>query len=132
VGEVMLSDDVASEFISLGVLTSTTVGIGSKAVIPDGSTPFTVIVDTGGSGPIYAHDYSLRLPEVQVSVRARLATDARTKALALRNAVGDGWRNVTINGTFYEKITVVQEVMDLQQDGKGRPKFGFNLTSVHE
>lgn len=130
----MMSDDLVVKYITLGLLTSlgTDAMIGSKAVIPKGAGPYTVFVDTGGAGPILAHDYSLRRPEVQVSVRASLASTARAKAVALRDAVGDGWFNVTINGVFYEKIVAVQEVMDLQQDGQGRPKFGFNLTSVHD
>lgn len=130
----MLSDDVISKFISLGLLTQVGVDVtqSSKAVIPDGAGPYTSVIDTGGSGPMLTHDYSLRLPEVQVAVRARMSDVARAKALALRNAVGDGWFNITIDGTFYQCLKVVQEVMDLQQDGRGRPKFGFNLTSVHE
>ena len=130
----MLSEDLVVHFIALGALTAlgSDVMIGAKATIPKGAGPYTVFVDTGGTMSLKTHDYELRRPEVQVSVRASLSSICRAKAQELRNLVGDGWYNVTINGTFYEKIIAVQEVMDLQQDGAGRPKFGFNLTSLHE
>jgi len=130
----MLSDDVFTQYKALGKLSQLGLDAfqSSKAVIPDGFGPYTSLVDVGGAGPTLTHDYSLRWPEVQVLVRARQADTARAKAVALREAVGDGWFNITIGGTFYQKIVAVQEVMDLQQDGKGRPKFGFNLIGFHE
>jgi hypothetical protein len=68
-------------------------------------------------------------PGVQILVRAREASVARAKAKAMHAAL-DGLYNVTINGTKYQRIVAVQDVMDQRVDETGRPRFAFNLESM--
>lgn len=128
---MMFSDDIAVKIIALGYATQVGVDIflTSKAKIPAGAGPYISIVETGGMSSEKTHSSKYPRPEVQVLVRARDASIARTKAKAMHIAL-DGLYNVTINGTVYQRIVAVQDVMDQRVDETGRPRFAFNLESM--
>lgn len=91
--------------------------------------PFTSINDTGGTSAIREHDGKYPRPSLQIVVRASSAVFAKAKAEAI-HALLDGLYNVTINGRFYQSITAVQNVLDMQKDEVGRSRFGFNIDLV--
>jgi hypothetical protein len=128
---MMFSDDISVKIIALGYATQVGVDIflTSKAKIPAGAGPYISIVETGGMGSEKTHSTRYPRPGVQILVRAREASVARAKAKAMHAAL-DGLYNVTINGTKYQRIVAVQDVMDQRVDETGRPRFAFNLESM--
>lgn len=131
-----LANDFVVYAISMGKLTAIhkDVFLSTQAAIPsrpENVGPYTVVVDTGGPAAILSHDARYPRPRIQVAVSAASSTVAKTKALELF-AISCNLHNVTLNGTFYLKITAVQEVMDMQQDPNSRPRWGFNLESEHD
>src|SRR5215471_13633130 len=107
----MLSDDVVYYAIANNLLTAIKkdVFLSASAAIPskpDQVGPYTVVVDTGGAGAVLSHDYRYARPRVQITVSAAASSVAKAKALQLF-ALLCNLHNVTINGTFYLKITAV-------------------------
>lgn len=128
-----LAADVAVDMIAQGLATAikTDLFIGTKAKIPskpENVGPYTMLIETGGTGAVLAHDQRYPQPSLQITVRAASASIARAKAQAL-HARYCNLHNVTLNGTVYERIVAVQEVLDMQEDEVGRPRFGFNINA---
>lgn len=130
----MFADDIAAQIVlaGLGTAVGTDIFLGSKAKIPstpENVGPYISVIDTGGSGALRSHDSKYPRPSLQIVVRAASAVVAKTRAQAIHEAIGDLY-NVTINARFYLEISAVQEVLDMQVDEAGRPRFGFNVNIV--
>lgn len=68
----------------------------AKATIPSGDGPYTLIIATGGLEPDETHDgLEYEQLSAQVSVRAKTASSAWTRALAVWREL-DGKRDVTV------------------------------------
>lgn len=128
------ANDLAAKIISegLGTAINTDIFLGSAAAIPTmraGDTavgPYISIIDTGGVSAVREHDGKYPRPSMQIVVRAASGPIAKAKAEAIHEAIGDLF-NVTIGTRFYLRISAVQEVLDMQKDEAGRPRFGFNV-----
>lgn len=129
-----VANDIAAKIVtvSLGTAIGTDIFLGAAAVIPskpENVGPYISLIDTGGTAAMEAHDQRYPRPSIQVVVRAASSPVAKAKAEALHAALCALY-NVTINSTFYLKIKAVQEVLDMQKDEVGRPRWGFNLQIV--
>lgn len=134
-----LRENVAAKLVSLGLATGigTDIFLGSASAVPSSATavpppgagPYISLIETGGTGALRSHASRYPRQSLQIVVRASSASVARDKALAVFGAVADKF-NVTFGSTFYLEILAVQEVMDMQKDETGRPRFGFNLNSL--
>ncbi len=125
--------DMAVDAVTQGLATAveTDLFIGTKAKIPskpENVGPYTSLIETGGTTAMLAHDQRYAQPSLQIVVRAASASIARAKA-QLWHARYCALFNVTLNGTKYERIVAVQEVLDMQSDEVGRARFGFNVNA---
>lgn len=132
-------DEIAARLVSEGVGTldataASAIFKGSKAVIPSGLGPFISIAETGGTRPMKSQrSPKYQRPSAQIVVRSTSRAVARAKAKAAYDALGSasgGLYNVTLGGTFYVSIEVVQEPFDLGLDSDGRPRIAFNINAV--
>lgn len=121
--------DVAADAAGAGLLAASSIFLGTKAAVPskpENVGPYCILVETGGSGAVLAHDQRYPQPSLQVRICAASATVARAMAGAW-HARYCNLHNVVLNGTKYERVVAVQEVLDLQTDAANRPQFGFNI-----
>lgn len=126
----MFLDEIAARLVAQGVGTiSSSIFLGSKAVIPTGDGPYISLTETGGSGPTFVHNTSgsnTQRPTAQILVRAKSYLVARSKAKEAYLALNGVW-NTTIAGVFYQKITARQEPTDIGLDDENRPMIVFNI-----
>jgi hypothetical protein len=126
-------DEIAARLVSQGVGTtsgtSRNIFTSSQAIIPDGNGPYLTLIETGGSGPTRVHNQTGALtqrPTAQIYVRASTYVAARAMARLAYLAL-DGVFNTTLSGTFYQSVTVRQDITDLQADDLGRARVVFNI-----
>lgn len=123
-------DDLATLLIGAGVgVAGSSLFLGSAAIIPQGSGPYTSVIETGGVAPTRIHNKTsaaTQRPTAQILTRAENYADALSTVRAAYNAL-DGIFNTTINGTFYLKIGAKQEPTDMSEDGSGRTQLVFNV-----
>jgi|SRR5579864_7074201 len=129
----MLSDDLMTLFQNAALVTpGVDAFVGARAKLPDsGDGPFTVLVETPGMAPNYAHTQPQpwrNWLSVQVSVRAQdyeVALALAQKLFALVTTPV----NRTINGVFYLAIRPRQSCpFDMGLDpARNFPKIGFNV-----
>lgn len=126
--------DIAARIVAAGLGSGiqTDIFLGSKAALPSRSEnvgPYISLNDTGGTAAIETHGSRYPRPSLQIVVRAASAPIAKTRAEAI-HAILCSEDNITIGTTFYLRISTVQEVMDMQPDEVGRPRFGFNINCL--
>jgi|SRR5580765_2688397 len=125
-----LLEEVAARLVAQGVGTlSSNIFYGSNAVIPTGDGPYLTLTETGGMAPMRIQNKAsgnIQQPTFQVAVRARTYPVARAMCKAAYDAL-DGVFNLTLSGTFYQKITARQEPTDIGLDGVKRPTVVVNF-----
>jgi hypothetical protein len=123
-------DEVAAKLVAAGVGTlGANIFLGSKAVIPPDDGPYLSLIETGGTGPTRVHNEATahtQRPTAQIVARAKSYSVARAKVKEAYDAL-DGLFNVTLSGTFYQKITARQEPTDIGLDAASRPMIAFNV-----
>ena len=92
-----LEEDIGAIITSLvGGTPNVNLFFGPQANIPPGDGPYTMVVDTGGREVIETQQSDrYERPTVQILVHAKSSSVARTRALAIYDAL-DGKRNVSI------------------------------------
>lgn len=127
------SDEIAEKIIALGLCTAieNDLFVNTKARIPNtGEGPWVSVRETGGTAAMKSHSSQYPQPSVQIMVRARKSSVAKAKARALWSALGN-LHNVTLSGSFYLKVTAVQDVIDMSvEEGTGLARFAFNLNAT--
>lgn len=125
-----LLDEIKDRLVAQGVGTyGSDIFLGSKAAIPSGDGPYLLLTETGGSASLTTHNNTaVSAPTFQVNSRAKRYNDARTKLKLAYDALGGdvGLHNVTLSGTFYQKIKARQQPTDIGLDADTRPMIVFN------
>lgn len=122
-------DEVGARLVAQGVgVLGTTIGLGSKAVIPTTGKFLTIII-TGGSGSeTTQNDTAREFPTAQLKARGATYQEAYTLCKAAYTALGaeKGLYNITLSGVFYVKLKARQGITDtgLEED---RITFTFNI-----
>lgn len=133
--------DIKDRLVAQGVgtygLSSDTITIGSKAVIPPASNPGPLIhlMESGGGGFDRTHNgSSTALPTCQISVRAASYDLAYAKILQAFVAMGgaDGLHNITLSGTFYQSLVPRQNITDIGLDAASRQQFAVNYEAENQ
>lgn len=124
-------EEIEAKLVLDGVgIHGTSIILGRKGVIPAGDGPFMTLIQTGGLGATRIHNHDgahTQRATAQIMVRAKAANVARAMADAAYVSL-DGKFNLTLSGTFYQKIVARQEVEDLgPEEGTGRAMYGFNI-----
>lgn len=126
-----LLDEIAARLTAQGVgAVNSVIFMGSRAVLPSGDGPYVSLIETGGLDPAHTQNgTATERPTVQITTRAKDYPTARTKALAVYNALGgaNGLSNVTLSGTFYLRVKPRQSVTDSGLDESGRLRLVFNI-----
>ena len=85
---------------------------------------------TGGTDPINTHNDLLLpayiRPTAQAMIRAGNAELAMTRAIAARNALYK-IRNTTINGTWYQSVRLLGDLLDSGVDDRQQSRVSFNV-----
>lgn len=123
--------EVKDKLIADGLVTTTNFFIGPKVVIPVGAGPFTLLTETGGSGDeLTQNDLDgYEQPSAQIIVIGDVRSIVRTKAAAIRNSLRKV-RNISLSSVWYRQITADQQPFDFPLDSTGRPRVGFNISSI--
>lgn len=90
-----------------------------------------IIYRTGGQPALHAMGNrapSLEKPTFQVEIRNTSADTAEEQAIAVKDAL-DGLTKTTINGTLYEVIFMVGDILSLGKDTRERTKFTVNFVA---
>lgn len=124
-------DELAAQIVAAG---AGTIGVdlfmSTKAQIPSGPGPYTVLIETGGTTSRRTqNDNSTERPSAQISVRATSYTIARQRAVQVYNAFGgdNGLFNTYVGGTRYVSIIPLQSITDLGLDELSRARVGYNI-----
>lgn len=124
--------EIKDKLIADGLVTATNFFGGPGAVIPAGAGPFTLLIETGGSGNELTQNSLLgyERPSAQITVTASIRSVARAKAVAIRDSL-ISVRNTSLSGVWYRQITADQQVTDFTLDATAaRPRFGFNISAI--
>lgn len=130
----MVLDEVAAYYAAQGVGTvGSNILKGSNAKLPElgsagGAGPFILLTETGGSNPLFVHNYNtphVQRPTVQVLTRGTNYFTVRQMAKAAYD-VSFVW-NTTLSGIRYIKLVARQEPTDMGHDEPGRVMIAFNL-----
>lgn len=135
----MFADDIVTLLVNagLGLVAGTNIGVSSAWTVPIGMGPYVTVTETGGFAPTRVHNRQTadtQRPSAQILVRAgRIASvqEAYPAARAMSKSAYlalDGLANLTVNGTFYQKIVALQEPNDMGLDSTGeRAQVVFNV-----
>lgn len=114
-------------------------GVGVFGVDIVGSTAYTIgrlesgailsLVDAGGGSPDFIQNMtdkpSYRNPALLVMARG--ATYGEARALAEAAYAVSTKANSIVNGTFYQRIRPVSDMLDQKPDAVGNPRVSFNV-----
>lgn len=124
-------DEIAAKLVAAGVgVQGTNIFLGSGAVIPTGAGPYLSITETGGAGAGLTHNGTpVEMPTAQLVARAASYAIARAMLKAAYDALGgaNGLRNVTLSGTFYQKVKPRQNITDIGLDDSARRMLSYNI-----